>query len=89
MRAKEHGFCAQTDEKACTCHSATVKPPGNERAEQALEKADHYGVEKSKELRFVFPLQRHFESLLSGSEELLWLCGAATLGFKQRKNSWV
>lgn len=44
----------------------------NWRAEQALENADYYGVEKSKELHFLFPLQRRFESLLSGSEELFW-----------------
>ena len=63
----------------------------NLRAEQALENADYYGVEKSKELHFMFPLQRHFKSLFSGSEELFWLYGAATLVFKskQRKNNWV
>lgn len=61
------------------------------RAEQALENADYYGVEKSKELHVMFPLQRHFKSLFSGSAELFWLYGAATLVFKskQRKNNWV
>lgn len=62
----------------------------NLRAEQALENADYYGVEKSKELHFLFPLQRHFESLFSGSEELFWFYGAATLVIKskQRRNNW-
>jgi len=63
----------------------------NLRAEQGLENADYYGVEKSKELDFLFALQRHFRSLFSGPEELFRLCGAATLVFEseQRKNNGV
>lgn len=53
------------------------------RAEQALGNADYYGVEKSKELHLLLPLQRHFKSLFSNSE-LYWLYGAASLQVKTK-----
>lgn len=61
------------------------------RAEQAPGNADCYGGEKSKELQFQSPLQRHFRSLFPGSEELVRLDGAVTVisKSKQRKNNWV
>lgn len=61
----------------------------NLRAEQAPENADYYGVEKSKELHFMFPLQRHFKSLLSAQKNCSGCMGQQHLSSSQNKGKII
>lgn len=54
------------------------------RAEQALGSADYYGVEKSKELHLVLPLQRRFKSL-----DCTGCMGQHHFKSNQREKNWV
>lgn len=54
--------------------------PTELRADQAPANADCYGGEKSKELQFQSPLQRHFRSF-----KLVWVDGALTLVSKTKE----